>query len=225
LGKTLKKFIIIALIVVLLPLIVSLVSYKLESNKNNVFVSSNTIELAKMESKTYADLAYVSNRILSSNFLNEVIENNNMNIEVNDLKSSTSVEIEPAGQIKINVTRTVKNESEDILNKITNQILEESKTQYDALYDLNKGTITRLSAKKSEAQDFYEVERLLYDLEFKNLNMQEARISEFPKTEIKSFSPISKAITSGLLAFSILLLLLIGYGIFKVNKKQIIPKK
>jgi len=162
---------------------------------------------------------------MSSNFLNEVIEKSNTNIELNDLKSSTSVELKPAFQIKINVTRNVKDESEEILSKITNQILEESKTQYDALYDLNKETITRLSGKKSEAQDFYEVERLLYDLEFKNLNMQEARISEFPNTELKSFSPISKAITSGLLAFSILLLLLIGYGLLKVNKKQIIPKK
>lgn len=103
-----------------------LVSSKNEENKNSTITSTDVTVNAKL-------IATYSKLIESSNVLNEVISNLNMQIDEDTLRDSVTVTSESTGLIKI----TVKNESSEYSAQITNEIAKVFEAKVKELYNIN----------------------------------------------------------------------------------------
>jgi len=206
------------LVIVLLPLIFAGYSYFNEKNAPKTYAASTQLDIGSFDN-TLTTTNY-SKYMLTTQFLQNLIQEENLNISDEALKSELVVT--PNDENLLTVKLTGKNEQEvnKQIHAVVDYFLKLRNQEYDNKVKLVKESIDRLDQQEPSSLSAYDTEKLRYDLKEKLLNWHKAQTVEPIVVNLQGQSPLVKAVMSYILGFGLLFVLAMILLLGKNTKRK-----
>lgn len=217
--KAVKKHKYAILVILLLPLVFAIYSYKMATSSPKDYSASIEIQLADFNNTYWSSQSTAKQFILSNKFLQETRKSKNLNLSVNRIRSMVMINGVNSSEIAIEAKGTDKKLVTNVVRAVSGHFLDVSNRQYKQHVTLVKQSIARAENQKITNVNAYNVEKLLYDLKEKLLDWRMAQVTEPMKAATSGSSPIVKAVSTYILAFGLLLVLAIVLLLFKNRRK------
>ncbi|WP_394186934.1 GumC domain-containing protein [Metabacillus halosaccharovorans] len=172
------------LVLIIVPILTATVSYFANQGsepvdpKNSMVKAYVEIDLGNFDSIKYNTSTAAVNYIKSTNFINKVIKEKNLDVDLVDLKQNMIVSPSGDNALVISYTSMGAENTEMILNSISDTFYQESSEQYTKKLELVKSSSEKLRNQDVATEEVVEKEEFLYDLQEKELYWEEPIVSQ-----------------------------------------------
>lgn len=184
LSRIISRFKKFAIFLLLIPVFTGVLSFVLAEKSDNsnmnkgVHFADATISLGQFNDPQLNHPNSVKNLVSSSAFLNEVIDENNLNVEAEELQQNMTLENVYDELIIISLTGNDKETVEKSLQGIVDKFLDLSNDRYAEWSKIVNETVQDLQGTNVSKEEEVEQKEFLYELRQDLYNAREAKVVE-----------------------------------------------
>lgn len=215
-ASIIRRFKKLFILLCIIPIVTAGIASFMEMGKETTYTASTKIVLGNFENENLTNPSVVKTKYQSSDALKEVINKENLNYSIQEIKDGISIEEQGDKVIEIKYTSGDKNKSKDIVQGVSDYFLIKSEEKLNEKIKLVEDGLARVEETEKN-RGYLEREELEYktDNEFILVNFRETKELEPVSVSTSSSAPFKKAIFGFLVGIMLSLFILLIPELFK----------